>query len=47
MLGNTVQFDDVGPSDAELDGDSVFAAVRLGWRDAERVPSVWWVRTSI
>lgn len=36
VLGNTVQFDDVGPSDAELDGDSVFAAVRLGWRDAER-----------
>lgn len=36
LLGDRVQFDDVGPFDADLDADSVVAALRVGWRDAER-----------
>lgn len=35
LLGDSVQYDDVGPFDVDIDSDSVVAALHLGWRDPE------------
>ncbi|MEZ4331490.1 MAG: hypothetical protein R3F35_07035 [Myxococcota bacterium] len=36
VLGDSIQYDDIGPFDADLDSDSVVAALHLGWRNPER-----------